>query len=129
MNTTEKFQNYKTRPTELVGRFVREIGRGALSTVPRLRKIERVTPTQIILDKGTKLDFDGREIKKYERFSAFSSSDFVLLTESGLIETKQEIQNAEDKYRLESWLKDTKFTVEQLRAMKNAVDAMKGGDK
>lgn len=124
MSLTEKFQDYKSRPTELVGRFVREMGRGSFSTVPRLHKIERVTPTQIVLDKGTKLDFDGREIKKLERFAAFSTSDLQLLTESGLAETRQEIQDAEDHYRLEKWLKDTKFTIEILRAMKAAADEL-----
>mgnify|MGYP000473367313 CR=1 FL=1 len=129
MTLTEKFSDYKNRPTELVDRFVREMGRGALHTVPRLRKIERITPTQIVLDSGTKLDFDGREIKKHERFQAFNGSDFVLLTESGLAETRREIRDAEDKYRLEVWLKETKFSVHQLRTMKNSVDAMKGGGK
>ena len=118
MSTTEEFQDYKTRPTELVGRWVKYETRYATGIL----KISRVTPTQIILVNGTKLRFDGRKIGDT---SAWSKTDYELLTEQGLIDARKAIAEAKEQRELTLWLDEmarSRQPLTVLRAMKAAAD-------
>lgn len=118
MSTTEKFQDYKTKPTELVGRFVKYETRYATGIL----KISRVTPTQIVLENGAKLTFEGSAIGSQY---TWSSAGYTLLTSQGLIEANKAIAEAKEQRELTTWLDEmarSRQPLTVLRAMKAAAD-------
>lgn len=117
MSTTEKFQDYKTRPTELVGRWVKYETRYATGIL----KISRVTPTQIVLENGAKVNFDGRMIGSHSAVHVF----YELLTEQGLLDARKAIAEAKEQRELTLWLDEmarSRQPLTVLRAMKAAAD-------
>jgi hypothetical protein len=111
----EKFSDYKSRPTELIGRKVKEHNRYRQC----VKTIERVTATQIVLIGGMKINYQGNAVG--ER-SAWSSLYYALITDEEAENIIQANKDTKEKYSLEKWLEETKFTLDQLRKIKTLIE-------